>query len=297
MTIALVKKFANSLKNDKLFWSLLKVADFFLSRGGFNHKRFCSNFLLRNNIWLSKTSAPQDLNAFFDLIKPIKTNFPLIRIGGDNDGGYLIPDDLVGVEICFSPGVSVLADFENDLTKMGVKCFLADYSVEKPPIENEKFYFTKKYLGSKNNDIFMTLESWVNLNAANKNELILQMDIEGSEYPVLMETPLNILSKFRIIVIEFHDLDNLFNTSGLNQIKYTFEKLLEVFEIVHIHPNNCAPPFVVNGFNIPPVMEFTFLNRNRIESSERNYDFPNKLDGANVIANADFPLPMCWYKN
>lgn len=37
----------------------------------------------------------------------------LIRLGPNGDGGYLVPDDLTGIEACFSPGVCATSEFEN----------------------------------------------------------------------------------------------------------------------------------------------------------------------------------------
>ena len=42
----------------------------------------------------------------FQLLKPKASKTPLIRIGGDGDGSYLVPDDLEGITACFSPGVN-----------------------------------------------------------------------------------------------------------------------------------------------------------------------------------------------
>ena len=64
-----------------------------------------------------------------DLLKPRKCPFKLIRIGGNKDGAYLIPDDLVGIESCFSPGVSDNKDFEDHLAKKyKIKSHMCDYS-------------------------------------------------------------------------------------------------------------------------------------------------------------------------
>jgi hypothetical protein len=41
------------------------------------------------------------------------TDVPLIRLGADGDGGYLVPDDLEDVAACFSPGVDDRASFES----------------------------------------------------------------------------------------------------------------------------------------------------------------------------------------
>ena len=122
------------------------------------------------------------------MVRPYSTNHELIRIGGNSDGGYLVPDDLFGVMNCFSPGVSETANFEFDLANRKIKSFLADYSVEKSPIENELIDFEKKYLGAETNEIYMTLNDWVNRKCPHDNDLILQMDIEGSEYAVLFDS-------------------------------------------------------------------------------------------------------------
>lgn len=252
-------------------------------------------FLLSQQIWLSKTTDKKQLLEFLDSVKPVRTNHDLIRIGGETDGGYLIPNDIEDINTCFSPGVSEIADFENDLTKRGIKCFLADYSVDAPPIENALFDFEKKYLGSKNNEIFITLESWIESKAPTKCDLILQMDIEGFEYPVIFDTSSEILNRFRILVIEFHNLDRLFNPIGFEFINLTFAKILKNFEVVHIHPNNYFEPVECNGFAVPPIMEFTFLKKERITQMSRSTIFPHKLDRANVSTNFDFALPKCWY--
>jgi hypothetical protein len=63
-------------------------------------------------------------------LKPYATDKELIRIGGETDGGYLVPDDLEGIEYCFSPGVAETAGFESELAKRGIRSFLADFSVD-----------------------------------------------------------------------------------------------------------------------------------------------------------------------
>jgi FkbM family methyltransferase len=89
------------------------------------------------------------------------------------------------------------------LTTHGIECFLADYSVDKPAIDNSLFNFTKKYLGNKNDYQTIRLESWIKDNKSD-DEMLLQMDIEGAEYQVILDTPSETLRRFRILVIEFH---------------------------------------------------------------------------------------------
>jgi hypothetical protein len=172
---------------------------------------------------------------------------------------------------------------------------LADYSVEYPPIYNKLFDFEKKYLGSKNDEIFMTLESWIELKKPKNHDLILQMDIEGAEYSVIFDTSSKTLERFRILVIEFHGLDLLFNSMRFDLINLTFNKILKNFEVIHIHPNNCCKPLEYNGISIPPIMEFTFLRKDRIIKRSKNLSFPHKYDRPNVPEKESFTLPKCWH--
>jgi hypothetical protein len=229
-------------------------------------------------------------------LRPLDCGKELIRVGGEGDGGYLVPNDLDGIEYCFSPGVSTTSDFENALADRGIKSFLADYSVDAPPISRPEFTFDKRYLGSINDEKFFTLSSWKDKYLKNyTGDLILQMDIEDSEYPVILSTPAELWDQFRILVIEFHSLERLFDPFFFGLFASCFEKLLESFCIVHIHPNNCYCSVKRGIVEIPRIMEFTFLNKKRISRTTPVRTFPNPLDALNVPYRRSLVLPKCWY--
>ena len=254
------------------------------------------SFAIKDGLYICKTTCVDQLVEFFSKIQPITTNYELIRLGGDSDGGYLIPNDLKGISHCFSPGVSGEAYFENDLAKLGIGSFMADYSVESPPIENPLFKFEKKFLGISENKKYMRLNNWVDKNVEiSESDLILQMDIEGMEYDVISDVSSDFLKRFRILVIEFHDLHQLFNPFGFKVISDSFKKLQEDFEIVHIHPNNEDRIISLESFCVPPLMEITFLRRDRILSSQQTLSFPHILDRKTVPNKKDIILPDCWY--
>lgn len=253
--------------------------------------------LLNRDIFVSKTAEEESIVEFFDMIRANQAQAELVRIGSVGDGGYLVPNDLVGIKECFSPGVSVIAEFERDLVVRGLRCYLADFSVERSPFEHPMIDFEQKYLGIVDNEKFIRLESWVSTKRNSLDDLILQMDIEGAEYRVLLETSDELLSQFRIIVIEFHNLHRLFEMSGFDLINLTFSKLLKQFNIVHIHPNNCREPVEHFGFLVPPVMEFTFLRKDRSASSCPASVAPNALDAPNVEGLPNYELPKCWRKS
>ena len=220
----------------------------------------------------------------------------MIRVGGDNDGGYLLPNDLVGISTCFSPGVDVTASFEIDLCKRGIGSHLADASVDASPKKFSPLSFTKKYLGGCNNDTHMTLAAWMHEQRAFMGDYILQMDIEGGEYTTLLCTPSDVLRKFRIIVVEIHNVQTWFNPLAWPVVTTFFEKLLEDFRVVHNHPNNNCPFIEADGILMPTVFELTLLRKDRTIALDYCTEFPHPLDQPNVLDKPDRPLPEGWYK-
>lgn len=252
---------------------------------------------LRLGVNLTAQTKNADMRGLIRKLRPQDCGINLIRIGGQRDGGYLIPDDLEGIEYCFSPGVSTTSDFENDLADLKIKSFLADYSVDSPPIARPEFTFDKKYLGSSDRGNYITLASWKDKYLKDYvGDLVLQMDIDGAEYEVILNTPDRLLKQFRIMVIEFHFLDRLFDPFAFTFLSSSFQKILELFHVAHIHPNNADGVFRRGDIEIPRVLEFTFINRNRVRCAKPQFVFPHKLDADNVSARPLY-LPECWYSS
>ena len=243
-----------------------------------NEKITVANYLQKNNLFLYKLINKSSLSLFFKNLNVYKTN--LVRIGGDNDGGYLIPNDLEGIKYCFSPGVADSIAFEKDLAKKNITSFLIDYSIEKLPEENKLFEFKKKFLGIKNNEKFITINKWIKESSfMNSNtDAILQMDIEGNEYEVLLDFEEVLMKRFRILVIEFHQFYDLTTPFGHKIIQAVFDKILQNFFIVHIHPNNLFPTMNVLGYEIPNLLEFTFLRKDRLKDKAFIKSLPHDLD-------------------
>ena len=230
-------------------------------------------------------------------LKPLHCGKELIRIGGASDGGYLIPNDLEGVEYCFSPGVGATSDFESHLATLNIKSFLADHSVDAPPVARPEFTFDRKFLAATDSETSFTLKSWRDKYLApGKHDLLLEMDIEGSEYEVIVSTPSDMLADFRIMVIEFHSLDKMFDPFAYGVMKTCFEKILRHFDVVHIHPNNCCGRVKRRDIVVPRIMEFTFYNKNRVTETRYRNDFPHVLDRDNTARKKPLNLPPCWYR-
>lgn len=238
------------------------------------------------------------IQKFIEAIRPVKSPLELLRVGPENDGGYLVPDDYDTTTIgaLLSPGVGGVAEFELYFAEMGIPCFLIDKSVEKPPLVHSNFHFIPKYLAGSSSlereEISLedlTLEISRAKSVGDK-DLILQMDIEGAEWAVLSATPASILQRFRIMVIEFHNVAELLSSRASHQIVAAlFEKLLSDFAVLHIHANNTSRTPRVRQTSVPNVIEMTLIRRDRISSA-----FPPGHSGAGVdrqLPPAPLPHP------
>lgn len=239
----------------------------------------------------------KELSTLFGMLCPFDTGIPLVRIGANSDGGYLIPDDFDGVQACLSPGVAETASFEIALEKRGIPSLLADASVSGPPLGAEHMRFEKKFVGLQNTALFTTIDEWVSRHAVTRNgDLILQMDIEGGEWAVLPNISSQLLSRFRIIVCEFHQLESLSNPFAFKIIKEIFERLNTQFVVAHSHPNNAGGFARVGRFKVPRVLEITFLRRDRIKRLAPRSNFPHPNDFDNAPSLPTFILPEYFYR-
>lgn len=262
--------------------------------------KFTKNLILKilsiGKIHLTRLTDKDELQSLLNRLQPISCGKELIRLGPKGDGGYLVPDDLAGIKACFSPGVGSISGFESDCANMGMNVFMADKSVEKLPESHELFQFTKKYIGVTTNDDFMTLDDWVASSMPeSQDELLLQIDVEGSEYEIFLGASDRLLKRFRIIVAEFHMLDLFWNKPFFNLISHVFDKLLQTHSCVHNHPNNYGGSIKNGNIEIPLVTELTFLRNDRVKNTSFINNYPHPLDYDNS-ENPPLYLPKCWYK-
>lgn len=245
----------------------------------------------------TKLTPKKDLLDLIGKMHPVNTQHPLIRLGAAGDGGYLVPDDLEGIEALFSPGVDYNSAFEMDCANRGMEVFMADHSVDGPAGKHPKFHFTKKFVGSFSDDTFTSMDDWVvSAGLSRSSDLLLQMDIEGFEYETLFSMPTSLMSRFRIIVLELHKLENLYSAAFWPVLSRCLLKLLHTHACVHIHPNNMAPSVKRGDIEIPWFCEFTFYRRDRIARSEYATVFPHPLDADCTRDEPPHPLPRTWYR-
>lgn len=262
-------------------------------------KDLFTSVLSRAGIHISRASAEKDLRALLRKYWPVDAGYSLRRIGGLHDGGYLVPDCLEGLTVCLSPGVDRTAEFERELAGLGIGSHLIDKSVAGPPDGFAPLSFTKKFLGpvTRGEADVISMQDWLTeIGETGREDLLLQMDIEGAEYASLLATPPDILSRFRVIILELHNLNALGNRAFLQVFSDFTDMLLKDHVIVHAHPNNVRPPVQVGKVTIHPYLEITLLRQDLVVEGTGSYrhDLPHPLDSTCVPGRADVTLAADW---
>jgi hypothetical protein len=242
------------------------------------------NLALRFGVSIAKRQNMATVADLLNLVWPSKTEIPLVRIGSESqaDGGYLVPDDLEGIDRIYSPGVAQTMEFEKHFLAKGVPCELIDGSVDSAPENHLNARFQKLWLAADTGPGRISLDDWVNESSRPNEELALQIDIEGSEYECLLATSDQTLAKFRFIVLELHDLRSAFTRSGLTLIQSLVRKLKATHEIVHLHPNNCCGGVFDGDLVWPEVLELTLIRKDRISEMISPVELPHPLDRDNT---------------
>jgi hypothetical protein len=206
---------------------------------------------------------------------PATKNF--VRIGGPHDGGYVLVDDLDGIDHVLSIGVGSDVSFDRDMTERGAVTTMFDGTVWILPERIEGASFIRENWDEDR----VKISDFSNI----ETQHILKFDCEGAEWSCLPKVDPMTLVRFRQIVCEFHDIDQNFNAETLNRLK--------VFhELVHVHACNFVPTFEHEGKVWPKTIECTFLRRDRDTFTDEIPILPRPQDSPCDRNSPDIPIPI-----
>ena len=213
-------------------------------------------------------------------LQPKTTNsLRLVRVGGPNDGGYVMADDF-DVEGVISLGVGPDVSWDQDVAARGVSVAMFDPTVRRPPrdVPGSRF-FRIGVSGSPRGNDFRTLEDLVVVSGFGiDSELLLKMDVEGAEWESLLNVSSKTMARFRQIIVELHDLESLKAHKGESTIVRVLEKLNESHVPIHTHANNFSRLVRFDGYWFPDAIEVTFLRRDLLSGTVMNAPLPSHLD-------------------
>jgi len=269
-------------KLQKSFETKLKIIDKKISIMNFQIESF---YLYLNTI--------KNKSSIYQIIKPKKVlGKKKIRIGEKSDGGYILLNDFDNIKIAYSFGISDEISFDKDLADKNIDVFMYDHTIEKLPFQNSKFHWKKIGLTEKKgiHNNMKTLDELIKENGhENEKNMILKLDIEGSEWNVLYYINKEILMHFKYIIIEFH-FEKLFKSLFLKVLN----KLNKTHQIFHLHCNNLGSLINIDEYNICSSLEVSYIikeNYSFLKTHEfypvKNIDFKNNasLDDYNNFLN------------
>jgi len=242
----------------------------------------------------------------------------LIRVGPNEDGGYVIPKIILDkTSILFGLGVNDDWRFEADFKQRSgceVVCYdhtvtakfwrrrfkkgLMEFILLRRLIPRKIFdifkYFPYKRFFNGKNAVHHKIMIGYDMPGATsidgiiktynrKDGIFFKIDIEGSEYRVIeqLKNYPDIMVGF---VIEFHDID--IHRDRISK----FITELDRYQLVHIHANNVAEKTDGNGD--PVTVEMSFLRDDLVENHhEESTSYPIiDLDYPNSSKDKDLPL-------
>lgn len=248
-------------------------------------------------------------------LKP-KHCYNLVRLGKNNDGGYLVEkNSLLNSRSLISFGINLDWSFEKDFflfNQCQVHCYdhTIKYSFIKKFSRNSLLkIFNKKYWSINGlQEIIFNIKLYrdyknffsgkvIHFQSAiglgknlsnletvftriNCNKVFIKADIEGSEYRILKDL-IKYQDRITGLVIEFHNID------------LHIDKILEFIKnfklnLVHIHGQNPGGEDYLDNNGDPIQIELTFSSYS--EFKDKNHCIPNKLDQASDPRYKDINL-------
>lgn len=204
-----------------------------------------------------------------------------IRLGRDNDGGYVVLKRSKPYKYLLSFGIANDVSFEQDFVRRYPSCktYCFDPSVVELPSHVEGAVFYKKGITSKayNDylDIFQVLslicEPELSDFKNNGEDIFVKMDIEGNEWDVLGGRAYEFFENIDQLAIEIHFTSISRGSKYLLPLYmirryFLLRKLKENFVIYNIHANNTGGVTSFKNFVIPHCIELSLLNKKSLSA-------------------------------
>jgi hypothetical protein len=106
------------------------------------------------------------------------------RVGGPNDGGYVMLDDLGGVEVCYSLGIGHEVSWDWEMAERGAVVYQYDNTIDGPPVSHPNFRYFKIGIthGESREPDKKRLDTFLRVNGhLGREDMVLKMDIEAAE--------------------------------------------------------------------------------------------------------------------
>jgi hypothetical protein len=238
-------------------------------------------------------TSQREVIEVLDLMRPLHMVTDVkVRIGGDADGGYVMPSLALKTTAVLSIGLGDQVSFDAELADRGAVVQQYDHTIPGAPAEHANFRYHKLGWGPEDEGELRSLHTMMRgMDWSQARNAILKFDTEGAEWACLTAASSEDLAQFAVIAGEFHGLHNLAQRSSLELIRGVFSKLHLTHAPVHLHANNATGIRLVQGVPVPPLVEITFVRRNLVVlAGHSNEPIPGPLDRPNMTDRPDICL-------
>ena len=198
----------------------------------------------------------QRIKLLIKMITPEKYKPKLIRIGSKYDGGYALAKYNKN-NILISGGISNNSDFESSICSRILYSYLFDHTIKTVNLSINNYAFYRKKVVTKGDQYGVNLNDFIS--QIDSKSLILKLDIEGDEWNILSQFSASNLLKCEQIVVEFHNVLDIYNTKKFDLYIKVLTKIRKHHKVINVNVNNYGASSMLFGEKISDVYEISFL--------------------------------------
>lgn len=219
----------------------------------------------------------REVHSLLKMHSIVDQDVSICRVGGDEDGGYIMARPYSREFIAYSFGIGKNVSWDKQMAEAGYQVYQYDHTIRKLPQTHPNFHWKKVGItAGKDTKNLYTFRNLLRQNGHEKEKgMVLKMDIEGCEWEIFNEIDTQILNRFDQIVIELHRVSNL---KKKKYILKALRKITNSFAVIHIHGCNYSSVNYCNNFITPDTLEVTFVNCNRFNVIPDGRLLPCNLD-------------------
>lgn len=213
------------------------------------------------------------------------------RVGGDADGGYVIPADWKKTSTLYSLGIGPDNSFDIAFARSGIQVEAYDPTISSLPEDHPKIRWIKSWVVPEPRPSRPEVSLGEILGKAPEDgSSALKVDIEGGEYPAIISCPEASLGKLRFLVAEFHGVAEAVASGQTAALEIAWNRLSSRFDVVHVHANNACGARILGGALVPDMLEITMVNRKFYSTLPSHESFPGPLDRPNLKDRAEIQI-------
>ena len=246
---------------------------------------------------IAKTMLPLSTAHLLEQLAPWESaSLPLLRVGKEADGGYIMGEDFEGVAAAYSFGIGDDVSWDRAIAERGIPVYMYDNTIEGLPEQHPHFHFFKTGIGGKSNPpALKDIGTLIQENGHQGQNLLMKMDIEGAEYAAFAALSEAEIAQFTQIVMEVHRAQEaLYDLERYLALSHLLQKILKDFYCVHLHANNNGWMEERNGIKVPVLLELSFIRKDRANDFQPAQQLRTDLDRKNFPHKPDLAVDFLW---